>query len=206
MAKTDAVQRRLVSKVICKLQGRGFKLVAMKMMKPSKELIQEHYAEHKGKPFYEALVGRMTVGPVVAMVWEGDDVIATTRTMIGATDPAQAAIGTLRGDYGLSKQRNGFHGSDCVEAAQREIALWFTVDEVLDVVDHHESWIYEGPPKKAIQTVVPKLDMKKVTETPSGDLESGQRSAMRKYGIAGLVALGVGAIIAGAFVLNKKKN
>ena len=85
------------------MQARGFKLVAMKMCRPSKSLFEEHYAEHRGKPFFEGLVGRITAGPVVAMVWEGDDVIATGRKIIGATDPAQAEIGTLRGDYGLSK-------------------------------------------------------------------------------------------------------
>ena len=103
MAKPDAVQRGLVHKVILRLQGRGFKLVAMKMCQPGKVHFEEHYAEHRGKPFFEPLCERITRGPVVAMVWEGDQVIATTRKMIGATDPAQAEMGTLRGDYGLSK-------------------------------------------------------------------------------------------------------
>ena len=103
MVKPDGVQRGLVHKVIIAFEARGFKLVAMKMCKPSKAQIEEHYAEHKGKPFFEPLVNRTLQAPVVAMVWEGDNVIVISRKMIGATDPAQAAPGTFRGDYGLSK-------------------------------------------------------------------------------------------------------
>ena len=88
MAKPDAVQRGLIHKVVTKLQARGFKLVAMKMCRPSKEHFESHYEEHRGKSFFEPLVARITRGPVVAMVWEGDDVIVTTRKIIGATDPA----------------------------------------------------------------------------------------------------------------------
>ena len=103
MLKPDAVQRGLVHKLLIKLEARGFKLVAMKMCEPGKAHFEEHYEEHRGKPFFDGLVGRITNGPVVAMVWEGDDVISTTRKMIGATDPFEAAIGTFRGDFGLSK-------------------------------------------------------------------------------------------------------
>lgn len=131
MVKPDGVQRGLVHKVVIALEKRGFKLVAMKMCKPTKAQIEEHYAEHKGKSFFEPLVNRTITAPVVAMVWEGDNVIATTRKMIGATDPAQASPGTFRGDYGLSKQKNGFHGSDSVESAQREIKLWFKDSELM---------------------------------------------------------------------------
>ena len=148
MVKPEAVQRNLVHKVVLRLQQRGFKLVAMKMCRPSKEHFEEHYAEHKGKPFFEPLIGRITRGPVVAMIWEGDDVIATSRKMIGATDPAQAEMGTLRGDYGLSKQMNGFHGSDSEESAAREIALWFKPEEIYQFDSVSESWIYEKPAPK----------------------------------------------------------
>ncbi len=120
----------------------------MKMCKPSKAQIEEHYAEHKGKPFFESLVNRTIQAPVVAMVWEGDNVIVISRKMIGATDPAQAAPGTFRGDYGLSKQKNGFHGSDSVEAAAREIKLWFEDKELMEFGDMSEAWIYEGKPAK----------------------------------------------------------
>ena len=144
MLKPEAVQRGLIHKLILKLENRGFLLVAMKMCKPSKAHFEEHYAEHKGKSFFGPLCERITRGPVVAMIWEGDDVIATTRKMIGATDPAQAEMGTFRGDYGLSKQMNGFHGSDSEEAAAREIALWFTKEEVMQGFQSvSEPWLYE---------------------------------------------------------------
>ena len=109
-------------------------------------MFEEHYAEHRGKPFFEGLVGRITAGPVVAMVWEGDGVIATGRKIIGATDPAAAEIGTLRGDYGLSKQKNGFHGSDSQEAAEREIKLWFKPEELMSFDEVSSSWLYEKEP------------------------------------------------------------
>ena len=133
-------------KLILRMQARGFKLVAMKMCRPDKSLFEEHYAEHRGKPFFEGLVGRITAGPVVAMVWEGDDVIATGRKIIGATDPAQAEIGTLRGDYGLSKQKNGFHGSDSLESAEREIKLWFKPEELINFDEVSGPWLYEKEP------------------------------------------------------------
>ena len=103
MLKPEAVQRGLIHKLMNKLTGRGFDLVACKMCRPSKEHFEQHYAEHKGKSFFEPLCKRICRGPVIAMVWEGDNIIATTRTLIGATDPAEALPGTFRGEYGLSK-------------------------------------------------------------------------------------------------------
>ena len=162
MAKPDAVQRGLIHKVIIKMEGRGFKLVAMKLCKPDQKHFEEHYAEHKGKPFFEGLVRKIQSGPVVAMVWEGDDVILTGRKMIGATDPAESRPGTFRGDLGISKGRNGFHGSDSIEASDREIALWFTPEELTKSESVSEPWLYEGPPKKSAQSTVPKLELDKV--------------------------------------------
>ena len=143
MVKPDGVQRNLIHKVVLKFESRGFKLVGLKMCSPSKELFEQHYEEHRGKPFFEPLVNRMLGGPVVAMVFEGDQVIATGRKIIGATDPKDAEPGTLRGEYGLSKQRNSFHGSDSVESAEREIALWFKDGEVQDFAEASEKWVYE---------------------------------------------------------------
>lgn len=143
MLKPDAVQRGLMHKLVLRMQARGFKLVAMKMCQPGKALFEQHYGEHRDKPFFEGLVGRSTAGPVVAMVWEGDDVIKTGRKIIGATNPVDAEVGTLRGDYGLSKQKNGFHGSDSLDAAKREIALWFKPEELMSFDDVSSPWLYE---------------------------------------------------------------
>ena len=122
---------------------RGFKLVALKTLKPSIELAQQHYQEHTGKPFFERITKFISSSVVVAMVLEGDNVIDTSRKMIGATNAANAELGTIRGDYALVGGKNCIHGSDSVESAKREISLWFADSEVYDPVDHHESWIYE---------------------------------------------------------------
>ena len=130
MVKPDAVQRGLIHKVVIKLEKRGFQLIAMKYVQPGREKFEAHYAEHKGKPFFEKLIKFAVSGPVCAMVWEGDDIIATSRKMIGATDPQKAAIGTFRGDFGLHMGRNSVHGSDSVESAEREIGIWFKSQEI----------------------------------------------------------------------------
>jgi nucleoside-diphosphate kinase len=126
MVKPDAVQRGLIHKVILRLERRGFTLVAMKLTQPGRAHFEKHYDEHKGKPFFDKLVTFASSGPVCAMVWEGDNIIETSRTIIGATDPKKAEIGTIRGDYGLDMGRNAIHGSDAVESAAREIQLWFS--------------------------------------------------------------------------------
>ena len=143
MVKPDAVQRGLIHKVIIKLEKRGFKLIAMKFTRPGRATFEAHYIEHKGKPFYEKIVLDMMRGPVCAMIWEGDDVVATSRTMIGATNPQNAAIGTFRGDYGLSMGRNSVHGSDSDGSAHREIGLWFKPDEICTYKSSKEAWVYE---------------------------------------------------------------
>ncbi|NLW43727.1 MAG: nucleoside-diphosphate kinase [Syntrophomonadaceae bacterium] len=131
MVKPDGVERGLIGQVISRLENKGFRMVAMKMLRISEELAREQYAEHAGKPFFDEMLSFMTSGPVVAMVWEGRGVIQSVRRLMGATDPAQAAPGTIRGDMGTSISRNVVHGSDSPAAAEREIKLFFDSGEIL---------------------------------------------------------------------------
>ncbi|NWU14548.1 NDKM protein, partial [Cephalopterus ornatus] len=128
LAKPDAVQRRLVGNIIQRFERRGFKLVAMKLLQVDQGLVDRHYQELRHKPFYPALVTYMTSGPVVAMVWEGYNVVRSTRAMVGDTD----SVGTIRGDLSVHISRNVVHASDSVETAQREIGFWFQQDELVD--------------------------------------------------------------------------
>jgi len=125
MVKPDGVQRGLVGEIVSKFERKGFKLVAAKFMEVSRPLAEEHYAEHKERPFFGSLVEFITSSPVFAMVWEGENCIATARQMMGKTNPSEALSGTIRGDFGLSIGMNIVHGSDSPESAKREIALWF---------------------------------------------------------------------------------
>ena len=144
MAKPDAVQRGLVGEIVARLEDRGLKLVAGKVMQIDRALAEAHYAEHQDKPFFDGLVEFITSGPVVAMVWEGQDATAQVRAMMGATDPADAAPGTIRGDYGLDLGRNVIHGSDTEPGSnEREIDLFFEDDELLDYERIDEAWLYE---------------------------------------------------------------
>jgi len=131
MVKPDGVRLHLVGEVIARFERRGFTLRALKARRIDRALAERHYAEHVGKPFFEPLVEFITSGPVVAMVWEGRDAIGVARTMLGVTDAAQAAPGTIRGDFSLSKEQNVVHGSDGAESAAREIALFFGDDELV---------------------------------------------------------------------------
>ena len=131
MVKPDGVRLRLVGEVVRRFEWRGFRLCAMKAMRIDRDLATRHYAEHVGKPFFEPLVEFITSGPVVAMVWEGRDAISVARAMLGTTDAAQAAPGTIRGDFSLSKEQNVVHGSDGPESAAREIALFFADAELV---------------------------------------------------------------------------
>ncbi|KAM8778896.1 nucleoside diphosphate kinase, mitochondrial isoform 2-T2 [Rhynchonycteris naso] len=141
--KPDGVQRRLVGDVIRRFERRGFKLVGMKMLQAPESVLAEHYHDLQRKPFYPALISYMSSGPVVAMVWEGPNVVCTSRVMIGQTDSAEAAPGTIRGDFSFHISRNIIHASDSVEGAQREIQLWFQSDELVDWADEgHHSSIY----------------------------------------------------------------
>lgn len=131
MVKPDGVERRLAGEIIRRFETRGLKLVALKMLLPTREQAHAHYAVHAGKPFYAGLVDFVTSGPVVAMVWEGSDAIKLCRNMIGATKPVEAVSGTIRGDFTTELQTNLVHGSDATETAQAEIALWFKPEELL---------------------------------------------------------------------------
>ncbi|VDO92136.1 unnamed protein product [Soboliphyme baturini] len=140
--KPDGVQRGLVHDVLKRFEQRGYKLVAMKMI-PSDELLTKHYAEHVGKPFFEPLKAYMRSGPVVAMVWEGTEIIKASRSMLGATKPLESQPGTLRGDFCIDVGRNLVHGSDSLTSAEREINLWFKPEEICQWNRSLDPWSYE---------------------------------------------------------------
>ena len=142
--KPGCIQRGLIGRIISRFENRGLKIIAMKMIHVSTELAEKHYAEHKGKPFYEELVRYITSGPAVAMVLEGPHSISVVRNMMGKTDPLESAPGTIRGDYGLFTGKNIVHGSDSATSAKREIDLFFTQEEFLTYKRCDEDWIYEG--------------------------------------------------------------
>ncbi len=125
MIKPDAVRRKLIGEIVSRIEKRNFNIVAMKMLTPSKELAETHYAVHKGKDFFDGVVQFVASGPVVAMVVEGENAIKLMRNTMGATSPEQAAPGTIRGDLTISMQENLIHGSDSLDTANLEIGLWF---------------------------------------------------------------------------------
>merc|ERR1712110_498141 len=143
MLKPDAVQRGLVGEIIKRFEAKGFKLVAMKMMHASVEHLEEHYADLSSKGFFPGLVKYMNSGPVVPMVWEGLNVVKTGRVMLGETNPAASAPGTIRGDFCIQVGRNICHGSDAVESAKKEIALWFKEEELVKWDPVSLEWVYE---------------------------------------------------------------
>merc|ERR1712021_89419 len=143
MLKPDAVQRGLVGEIIKRFEQKGFKLVAMKMMHASVEHLEEHYSDLKGKGFFPGLIKYMNSGPVVPMVWEGLNIVKTGRVMLGETNPAASAPGTIRGDFGIQVGRNICHGSDAVESANKEIVLWFKDEELVKWDPITLSWVYE---------------------------------------------------------------
>lgn len=140
--KPDTVQRGLMGEIIARIERRGLRIVAMKMMRITPELAEQHYAEHTGKPFYPGLFAFITSGPVVVMVVEGPGAIGVLRAMMGKTNATEAAPGTIRGDLGISNQRNLIHGSDGPEAAAREIALYFRPEELLTYRRDVDPWIH----------------------------------------------------------------
>ena len=140
MCKPGVLNRRLVGQVITRLENKGLKLVGLKLMQISPELAAQHYAEHKGKDFYDGLVSYITSAPVVAMVWQGDDCVTLVRKITGATKPSEAAPGTIRGDFCAHTNHNIIHASDCDESAAREIRLFFTEDELIDWNDESALW------------------------------------------------------------------
>lgn len=141
MIKPDGVQRGLIGELVTRFEKKGLKLVAAKFMKISEELAECHYGEHKGKPFYDKLVEFITSGPVFAMVWEGDNVIALTRAMIGKTNAVEAAPGTIRSDYAVHTNFNLIHGSDSEENAAREISIFFSKQELVEYEHSIQRWI-----------------------------------------------------------------
>ncbi|MEO1620213.1 MAG: nucleoside-diphosphate kinase [Cyanobacteria bacterium J06632_3] len=142
MIKPDGVQRGLVGDIISRFESKGFTLVGLKQMSVSRELAESHYAVHKERPFFSGLVDYIISAPVVAMVWEGEGVIASARKLIGATNPLDAEPGTIRGDYGITIGRNIIHGSDAPETAASEIKLWFGSD-LCDWEPTLKPWLYE---------------------------------------------------------------
>lgn len=143
MLKPDTVQRRLMGKVISRFEEKGLQIVAAKMMHISPQLAQEHYQEHSDKPFFSSLIDYITSSAVMAMVIKGDDCISLIRKMVGATNPKEADLGTVRGDYALDTGRNIIHASDSPQSAQREISLFFQDDEICDYSLPDEDLIYE---------------------------------------------------------------
>uniref|UniRef100_A0ACB8ELE9 Uncharacterized protein n=1 Tax=Sphaerodactylus townsendi TaxID=933632 RepID=A0ACB8ELE9_9SAUR len=141
--KPDGVQRGLVGEIVKRFERKGFKLVAMKLIHASEDLLREHYIDLKDRPFYAGLVEYMHSGPVVAMVWEGFNVIRTGRVMLGETNPVDSRPGTIRGDFCVQVGRNIIHGSDSAESAETEINLWFAPEEVVDYRSCEHPWIYD---------------------------------------------------------------
>ena len=144
LLKPDAVQRGLIGEAISRLEHRGLKMAAAKMMRVDDDLARRHYAEHTGKPFFDGLVRFITSGPIVAMVFEGENAIEVVRGVIGATNPQDAAPGTVRGDLALTIGANLIHGSDSEASADREIGLFFSPDEILDYARDLDRWIIES--------------------------------------------------------------
>lgn len=141
--KPDGVQRNLIGKIISNLESKGFKLVAMKLMHVTNEQAKEHYKEHTGKLFFNGLVNFITSGPIVAMVWEGKEVVNSIRKIMGKTNPLEAESGTIRGKFGIDIGRNVIHGSDSIESARREINIFFKDNEIINWQPDMQKWVYE---------------------------------------------------------------
>lgn len=141
MVKPDGIERGLIGEIVGRFERKGLKLIAAKLMRVTPELAERHYAEHKGKDFYDRLIAFITAGPVFAMVWEGDDAVAAARHLIGKTSGIEAAPGTIRGDYAIHTNYNLIHGSDSHDSAVREIGIFFAEDELLDYEKVIQVWI-----------------------------------------------------------------
>jgi len=143
MLKPDAVQRGLVGEVITRFEKKGFKLAGMKFIQVDRALAEAHYAEHRGKMFFEPTVTYIISSPVVAMVWQGNNAVALARQLMGSTKPVEANPGSIRGMFGVDVSRNIIHGSDSVTSAEREIALYFKPEELIDYPKAGEEWLSE---------------------------------------------------------------
>ena len=143
MMKPDAVQRRLMGKIMSRFEEKGLQIVAVKLMQIDEELAKTHYGEHAEKPFFPGLVEYITSSPALAMVIEGEEAITTIRKLVGATNPLEADLGTIRGDYGMDTGRNIIHASDSPASAEREIGLFFNEDEICDYKIVDNDLIYE---------------------------------------------------------------
>ena len=141
MLKPGVLSRRAAGEIIGRIERKGFDIVGLKLMRIPRALAEEHYAEHRSKPFFAELVGYITSGPVVLMVLEGEDAVALLRRLCGSTKPLEAAPGTIRGDYAMHTNLNIIHASDSPESAAREIGLFFKPDEILDWKDGNDDWI-----------------------------------------------------------------
>jgi nucleoside-diphosphate kinase len=142
LIKPDAIQRGLAGEIISRLERKGLKIVAMKMLHMDKNLAQRHYAIHKGKAFFEDLVNFITSGPVIAIIFQGKNAVEVIRQMMGETDPAKAHSGTIRGDFGIDIGHNLVHGSDSLENASQEIDLFFSAEEIFNYDRELDTWIY----------------------------------------------------------------
>lgn len=143
MMKPDAVARRLMGKILSRFEEKGLQIIGVKLMQIDEELAKTHYGEHADKPFFDDLVKYITSSPSLAMVIKGEDAISTIRKMVGATNPLEADLGTIRGDYAMDTGRNIIHASDSPESAEREINLFFNEDEICEYSIVDNVWIYE---------------------------------------------------------------
>ena len=142
LIKPDAIQRGLAGKIISRLEEKGLKIVAMKMLRMDKNLAQRHYAVHKGKPFFDDLVNFIASSPIIAAVFQGGNAVEIIRQVMGETDPAKARSGTIRGDFGIDIGHNLVHGSDSLENASKEIELFFKREEILSYDRELDTWLY----------------------------------------------------------------
>jgi nucleoside-diphosphate kinase len=143
MIKPDAVQRGLIGEIVARFEKKGLTPVALKLMLIPKEVAEKHYGEHKGKKFFEPLISYITSGPVLAMVWEGEDAVSVCRNMMGKTNPKEAVPGTIRSDYGMQTGMNIIHCSDSQESEESYISIFFKPEELITYDRTVEQWIYE---------------------------------------------------------------
>lgn len=143
MVKPDGVQRGFIGEVVSRIEKKGLKIIAMKMLRINERVAERHYSEHRDKPFFKSLVNYITSGPVVAMVVEGKDAVSVVRRLVGKTNPTEADPGTIRGDLAMDIGRNIVHASDSLESAGREIGIFFSKDEIVDYRKFDEDWVYE---------------------------------------------------------------